>query len=137
MSNDSTVRFTFPAKVALDPQGFSRSIGSIAELLGHPKCFSGVNCLFEQFKDHIIREQFEALPQDPTPEPARQWPTVDVAASSQVLSNIDDVRRISEIVFGKLGCLPCTSGFDVRFRDTLRTIVINENFEATEFGRGM
>jgi hypothetical protein len=132
---DPTIRFTIPASVALDPKGFSSAIGTIAEKLGHRNCFSGVDCLFQRQKDFVIDEKFKALPQDPIP--CRKLPTVDVAIHQDALSNIDGIRKVAEVAFGKLGCLPCTSGFDVLFRNTIRTLVIDKAFDAQIYGRGI
>lgn len=132
---DKTIRFTIPASVALDSKGFVSAIGSIAEKLGHPNCFSGVDCLFQRQKDFVINESFKALPQDPVP--CRRLPTVDIVASDKALGNVDSIRKIAEIAFENLGgCLPCTSGFDVLFRNTIRTLVIDEEFQSRKYGRG-
>ena len=134
-AEEATVRFTLPAHVALDPNGFSMAIENIAERIGCTRCFSGVNCLFERVKDYVVREDYKIPSGDRDVISSRSWPTVDVVASSKQLSDIKSVQRIAEIAFGKLGCLPCTSGFDVRFKDTLRTLVIDESFEDIKYGR--
>lgn len=131
---DPTIRFTIPASIALDPNGFLGALEGIAEKLGCGKCFSGVDCLFQREKDFHIDENYRALPQDPVPW--RQLPTVDLAAQTETLSNIDGIRKVAEIAFGRLGCLPCTSGFDILFRNTIRTLVIDQNFNVQTYGRG-
>ena len=126
------IRFRFPASVALNPEGFAGAIESIAEKLGCPRCFSGVNCLFQREMDFVINEKLQALPQDPIP--VRELPQIDIAASEKVFMNIDMVKKAAEIVFKDLGCLPCTSGKDILFRNTIRTLTIDENLNVGRFG---
>lgn len=130
---DPTIRFTIPASIALDPNGFLGTLDSIAERIGCRKCFSGVDCLFQREKDFHIDESGRAIPTDPIP--VRQLPTVDLAVHGEALSNIDGIRKVAEIAFGKLGCLPCTSGFDILFRNTIRTLVIDQDFNVQAYGR--
>ena len=133
-SANSTIRFSIPASIALDPNGFLGALDGIAEMLGCGKCFSGVDCLFQRQKDFYVDENRNVLPTDPVPW--RRLPTVDVAVQEEALTNIDGIRKVAEIAFGKLGCLPCTSGFDVLFRNTIRTLVIDQQFNAQTYGRG-
>jgi hypothetical protein len=131
---DPTVRFTIPASIALDPNGFLGALDRIAEILGCGKCFSGVDCLFQRQKDFVLDASSKILPTNPVP--ARSLPTVDVVATDDTLGDIEGIRRLAQVAFGKLGCLPCTSGYDVLFRNTIRTLVVDERFNVRAYGRG-
>lgn len=132
---DPTVRFTIPASVALDPKGLSGAIASIAEKLGCGKCFSGVDCLFQRQKDYIIDEKLKVSAAIQNPDSWRQLPRVDIAMSAKQLTDIGSIKQAAAVAFKNLGCLPCTSGFDVLFRNTIRTLVIDEKFNAQAFGQ--
>lgn len=128
------VRFVFPAALALSPEGFTSALANIAERLGCGKCFSGVDCLFQRHKDYVINDKSVALPQDPIP--LREYPTVGVAMPLETFNNIKDLKAAAAVVFGKLGCLPCTSGFDVLFRNSIRTLTVGKDLKVAQFGKG-
>ena len=129
-----TIRITFPAALALSPEGFTGALTSIAEKLGCGKCFSGVDCLLQRQKDYIVNEKSVALPQDPIP--VREFSTVGVAMTAATFSDIEQLRNAAALVFKNLGCLPCTSGFDVLFRNTIRTLTLDEKLNVKQFGKG-
>ena len=56
-----------------------------------------------------------------------------VGVSSRVKYSIDKVFVAVDKVIDLLGPHPCISGFDVFFKDELRTIVVNEQLQATKF----
>jgi hypothetical protein len=41
---------------------------------------------------------------------------VYVTVPSQVFYNLDKMQLVTKEVLGRLGCTPCHSGFDIRFR---------------------
>jgi hypothetical protein len=140
------VRLTLPARVANDLEGLQRTLGELAERMGHPSCATGCDTLFLQ-----LEREFSAtsggdlnpqplppehatiaalLPQDPVP-----LRTVEVIVPDRVSSNIDSLRKAVAVTVGKLGCGACCSGFDIVFRRELDLIAIDENLEVQGFGR--
>lgn len=132
--HSGAIRFTFPAELALNPKGFAGALAGIAEKLGCPKCFSGVDCLFQRQKDYLVDAKKGVIPQDPVP--IRVLPVVGLAMPGSVFNDIEQIRGAAGLAFGKLGCLPCTSGFDVLFRNTIRTLTIDKKMNLAEFGAG-
>lgn len=131
------VRVTVPAKVAYNPAALKKSIAQLVERLGCPKCFSGADCLFETERRFVLTAR-----QEPEPDPWRAAiPTIDaqpthlrtVGLSKGVRHDINKVFQAIDKTIDIIGPHPCISGFDVFFKDVLRTIVIPETFEAQVF----
>jgi hypothetical protein len=57
---------------------------------------------------------------------------IHVQVPIEVMWNFDRMVDIKKEVIGRLGCLSCTSGFDIRFRG-LRDFVVNPAGEIREF----
>ena len=61
---------------------------------------------------------------------------VSVHVPIELLWDFDSLTKVKKEILGKLGCLACTSGFDIRWR--ARDFVVNpalEVREMSEFGR--
>ena len=127
------IRVTIPAKIAYKPDALKKSIASVLERIGCPKCFSGADCLFQTERniifDDALRTVPDTAPAGPHPDP---W-KVSVGLSNKVKYDIDKVFVAVDRVIDILGPHPCISGFDVLFQDELRTIVVNEQLQAQRF----
>ena len=139
------VRVSIPAKIAYSPDALKKSIAGVLERIGCPRCFSGADCLFQTERRFVLddgaRLVSAAVPAaGPTPEPWQlaagplpdPW-QVTVGVSSRVKYDIDKVFVAVDKVIDLLGPHPCISGFDVFFKDELRTIVVNEQLQGTKF----
>jgi hypothetical protein len=118
------IRVSIPASVAYDLGAFQKSIAIIAEQLGCPTCFSGVDCRFQLERAWVINEQLEirpdvAVPQDPIPSVIATLPT---KVSNDLGALQETVARVAD----RLGCEACCSGFDITFRREL-DFVVGEN----------
>ena len=63
--------------------------------------------------------------------------TINVHVPIEVMWDSDRLQGLKKDILGRLGCLACTSGFDIRWR-TRRDYIVNpalEIREITEFGR--
>jgi hypothetical protein len=139
------VRITVPAKVAHNLDLFKKSVISLAERLGCPKCVSGRNCYFQLERDFVINEnsrlQSEPLAHfgDPHPEP-NLAATAKVNFASSAHYNLEGLLKATEELVGKLGHTQCISGFDISFEQLINPAVnparvfdINANFKVNEF----
>jgi hypothetical protein len=137
------VRITLPARVAYDPDALKKSIASIAEQLGCPKCFSGADCYFQTEREFVVNPPGKATPAGPVagilpeavqgPDPT-PW-KVTVGLSSGVKYDLDKIFTAVDRVIDLIGPHPCISGFDVLFRDELNVIVVNEQLKGQRFGQ--
>lgn len=122
------VRITVPAKVAYNLDLFRKSVISLAERLGCPKCVSGRNCYFQLETDFVINEsaklQNEAFRYlgDPHPEPNRTA-TATVNFASKAHYNLEGLLKATEDIVGKLGHTQCISGFDISFEQLINPVV--------------
>ena len=133
-----TVRISLPASVAYDPKALKKSIATIVERLGCPRCFSGADCFFVNERDFVVDQKFAVTAAGPFPEPwraANNANTYTVGLSSAVRNDIDKVFVAIDKAIDIIGPHPCISGFDFHFQDELRTIVVNEKLEAQRFDR--
>jgi hypothetical protein len=132
------IRVTVPAKVAYSPDAFKKSIGSLMERLGCPKCFSGADCFFQNERDFVldaagsVSADLNPQPLPPSPFEARRHTTV--AASSGVRYDINKVLKAIDKVIDIIGPHPCISGADILFADVINTLVINEKIEVINVG---
>ena len=118
-----TVRVTMPASAIHNLDTFNKSIANLAEKLGHPRCFSGVDCIFMQERDFVVdpQQRVKALPADPVPWDAPRPVTITLPTAVQY--DLERVQAVTAKVAGLLGCGECHSGFDWRFRQELNFIV--------------
>ena len=136
------VRVSLPAKIAYSPDALKKSIAGVLERIGCPRCFSGADCLFQTERNFLLDDGAK-LAAGPVPDPwqlaagprPEPW-AVSVGVSSRVKYDIDKVFVAVDKVIDLLGPHPCISGFDVFFKDELRTIVINEQLQGTKFDAG-
>jgi len=132
-----TVRVSLPAKVAYSPDALKKSIASLVENLGCPKCFSGADCLFSFERNYVVDPQGRLAPitseLNPQPLPPRESPAI-VSLSSGARYDINKVFKAVDNVIGALGPCPCHSGIDVLYQNEITVIGVNERGEAQQFG---
>ena len=131
------VRVSIPAKIAYSPDALKKSIAGVLERIGCPRCFSGADCLFQTERRFVLDDGVKADPDtSPAAGPGPQPWAVTVGVSSRVKYDIDKVFVAVDKVIDLLGPHPCISGFDVFFKDELRTIVVNDQLQGTKFDAG-
>ena len=59
---------------------------------------------------------------DKLPIKAGQHGVVHVTVPTQVFYNVDKMHEVTKSVLGRLGCLACHSGFDIRFRQEIEFV---------------
>jgi hypothetical protein len=138
------VRLTLPAKLAFDLGALRESLRDLAERLGHAGCATGCDVLHigmereftvnqeRKLAAHGLSSHDEVMaPGFPGP-----WKTpVTVTIPERVSGNIESLQRAVELAVSKLGCAPCSSGFDVLFRHELDLIAIDEKLGVHGFGQ--
>lgn len=130
------IRVSLSAKVAYNPDLLKRSIGSLMEQLGCPKCFSGADCLFTVERDYAVNPQgvLSAVALNPQPLPPRVSAHAATASLTRgIRYDIDKVFKAVDQVITNLGLCPCHSGFDVLYQNELPVIAVNEQ-GAQRFG---
>jgi hypothetical protein len=127
------VRISLPAEVAFDLGNLKKSLRSIAERLGCPKCMSGRDCLFSMERNFVIdlksitavaRQPSLVASGDPDGSPGLTGNTVSATVPSSVAQSIDLYERAFVSVLDRLGCSACCSGFDILWRHE-RDLLIN------------
>ena len=114
-----TVRVTIPVSVAYDLAKFKKSVASLAGKLGCGSCFSGANCLFQTERDYLVDAKKLAVQAHfgsrvaTVPDTA---PAVTLNLPGAVSGNLVLLNRAIGNMVGKLGCMACTSGFDIIFK---------------------
>lgn len=58
---------------------------------------------------------------------------VRVAVPASVYFKLDAIQKIQKDILGRLGCLACCSGWDIRF-DLQRQFLVDEKLNIREFG---
>ncbi len=58
--------------------------------------------------------------------------TINVHVPIEVMWDSDRLAGLKKDILGRLGCLACTSGFDIRWR-TRREYIVNPALEVREF----
>ena len=117
------VRLSIPAKVAYNADAFKKSIYTMLEELGCPKCFSGVDCYLTTIQDYVFdpRENLirAAAYGDPNPQPNAMSAarTLSVGISPKTSFDIDKIDVALNDIFKDIGCLACCSGNDIFFRN--------------------
>ncbi len=120
-----TVRITVPTSVGYDLKKFQKSLASLAEKLGCLRCFSGADCFFQWERDYVINPATVAVQgigaslRGTTPDTA---PAVTASIPVAVSSNLGLLQKTVANIAGRLGCTPCTSGFDLLLRQEIRRI---------------
>jgi hypothetical protein len=57
---------------------------------------------------------------------------INVHVPIAVMWEFDALTKVKKEILGRLGCLACTSGFDIRFRGS-RDFVVNPQGKVSEF----
>jgi len=132
-----TIRVSLPAKVAYSPDALKRSIATLMEDLGCPRCFSGADCLFSFERNFVVdpagRLSAVASELNPQPLPPHES-TAMVSLARGARYDIDKVFKAVDNVIRTIGACPCHSGFDVLYQNEINVIGINERGEAQQFG---
>src|SRR4051794_1971690 len=134
-----TVRLTISPKVAFDLGALQAGLKGLAGRLGCEQCATGCDILHILTEREFVlrddatvsRDVFPSgrmLPQDPVP-----IKTVTVLIPDRVNNNIDLLNKAIDSALTKLGCAPCSSGFDILFQRYMDTIAINERAEVSAF----
>ncbi len=135
-----TVRLTLPARVANDLGALQKSLGSLAERLGHAQCATGCDILDIMLEREFILTEAVALnPQPLPPAPAVRGPSpepwrVSVTMPDRVSHDIEGLKKAIGVALGKLGCAACCSGFDIQFQREIATMHLDERLNVTHFG---
>lgn len=135
------VRISLPAKVAYDPDMLKRSVVSILEEIGCPKCFSGADCILENFRQFVIDQDLNVgrvAGPEPTPWKGVGVPSlqrsVNVVVSEKVKYDIDKVFVAIDKVIDIIGPHPCISGFDLHIQDMIDLVSVDAKLEAERIG---
>ena len=133
------VRISMPAAVANDLDAFKKGITALAERLGCPTCFSGLDCTFQMERDFVVNEELEATPGHGTSQgmaisgttgASRKMavslpPAVDYDLE-KILKVADSIGRSYGQHWLSGGQAWCCSGFDITFRQELDFMVDND-----------
>ncbi|MCX2681213.1 hypothetical protein OOZ15_14770 [Galbibacter sp. EGI 63066] len=138
------VRMSIPAKIAYNGDAFKKSIFSLLDEIGCPKCFSGVDCHISTLRDYIYEAKGERLipaekdfasiskaagintdgrPQ-PMPFSMKNNNNLTVTTKPKLTQTIKQVDSIIDSVFEEIGCMACCSGHDILFRNFIDRIEI-------------
>jgi len=128
-----TVRVSLPAKIAYNPDALKKSLASILDKLGCPRCFSGADCFFQHERDFVV-DPAAQVALNPQPLPPRESHAV-VSLAPSLRYDIDKVFKSIDAVIKGLGSCPCHSGIDVLYQSELPVLGITEKFEVQQFGR--
>lgn len=115
-----TVRVTIPVSVAYDLNKFKKSVASLAGRLGCAACFSGANCTFHIERDYVLDDRLKLSGSVRTvPDTA---PAVNLTLGQSVAGNLGALQDAIAKAAGRLGCMACTSGFDLNLRSELKQL---------------
>ncbi len=67
-------------------------------------------------------------------EPKSTSNVVRVAVPASVHNNLEMIQKVQREILGKLGCLACCSGWDIRF-DFQKQFVVDKNMNIKEIAR--
>lgn len=129
-----SIRVTVPASVAGDLERFQKGLAVVAERLGCPACFSGIDCRFEIASGLVLSENLEASFAEPVDEPGLK---AELGASLNetqrtVTANIptglklQDIQAAVATIADRIGCMACCSGFDIEFQQEIDFLVGRE-----------
>ena len=119
--HQGTIRITVPVSVGYNLKNFQKSLGALAERLGCKPCLSGADCIFQFERDYVINEKL-AVAGGLAASIADDVPTATVSIPAAVNGKLSLLQKAVANVAGKLGCTPCTSGFDLIFRTELERV---------------
>lgn len=131
------VRVSLPASVAYSPDLLKKSIHNLLGKLGCLTCFSGADCLFQVERDFVVDAKASVLDRvalNPQPLPPGRSSTAHVALPKGAQFDIEKIFKAVDGVINVLGPCPCHSGFDVLYQNEIRTITVNEQMQAQQFG---
>lgn len=117
------IRLSIPAKVAYNADAFQKSIYNLLDELGCPKCFSGVDCYFNNIKDYVVNPGDLSISpakeaSDPNPQPNMiQSSPMQVGLSQQTAFSVEKIEVALKDIFEEIGCLRCCSGQDIFFQE--------------------
>lgn len=131
-THKGTVRITVPVSVGYNLKNFQKSLGALAERLGCKPCLSGADCIFQFERDYVINEKLAAAGGLAASE-AADVPTATITLPAAVNGNLGLLQKAVANIADKLGCKPCTSGFDLIFRTELER-ARNVKFKLNEAG---
>lgn len=127
------VRIIVPTSVGYDLKQFKQCLTAVAAHLGHPNCASGLPDCHFNFRGPLLRvdEKLEVHNLAPQAQLAASGTrTVKVGLPKSVNNNLDSISKVVDQVARRIGCLGCTSGFDIMFQQELDTF----SFQVTEEG---
>jgi hypothetical protein len=118
-SGGASVRVSIPVSVAANLESFQKTLGTLAERLGHPTCFSGRDCTFQIQRDFVVDEQLVLRARSLTAavaQVAQPSPGISVTVPHSVGFKIDQIKSLVAKVAGELGHTQCCSGFNLNFQ---------------------
>jgi len=128
------VRVTVPVSVAYDLNKFKSTIGNLAAKLGCAACFSGANCTFHIERDYLLdaklKVQSSAGLVRTVPDTA---PAVSVGLSPNAANSLSQLQTAIGKIAKEMGCLSCTSGFDLNLRSEISQLT-SRNFKVAANG---
>ena len=133
------VRISLPARVAYNADALKKTIASVVESIGCRMCFSGADCRFSMERDLSV-DPLGAISAKPTPIP---WDSANpdpvpwkvlVGFQGKVAYNIDQIYQSVDNVLGRLGCLPCHSGFDVDYMSEVILLGVDSGTQVQQYG---
>jgi hypothetical protein len=154
------VRISLPARVAYNKDALKKTIVSVVENLGCPRCFSGHDCQFSLERNLIVdpdgkvsgsgESHIPSLAVNPDPVP---WKVV-VGFQGTVAFNIDQVLKAVDNVIAGLAeinaartagpttefvpgiefCNTCHSGRDVTYVNEVILIGVDQNQQTQHYG---
>jgi hypothetical protein len=135
------VRISLPASVAYNADALKKTIASVVDRIGCRTCFSGADCRFSMERDLAVDQKggISAGPQpspwlaaEPQPHP---W-SVTVGFQGRVAYNLDQVYLAIDNILGRLGCLPCHSGFDIDYLNEVILLGVDPAQQVQQYGGG-
>jgi hypothetical protein len=128
-----------PASVAYNADALKKTIASVVDRIGCRTCFSGVDCHFSQERDFSV-DLKGAVSSNPDPVPWRAsnpppvpWKVV-VGFQGKTAYNIDLVYLAIDNIIGRLGCLPCHSGFDIDYINEVILLGVDPAQQVQQYG---
>lgn len=131
---EGPVRIIVPTSVGYDIKRFKECLSVVGRRLGCPTCFSGrPDCQFILAAPALMIDDKLAVHDVVHPDhPAGNGsPTISVGLPKTVSNNLELINQVVDQVVGRIGCLPCTSGFDLIFQQELNSM----SFQVSEQGK--
>ena len=143
-----TVRISMPASVANNLDVFKKGVTAVAEQLGCPTCFSGLECTFQMERNFVISEDLKLATRAggiqgiAISESAGISHGVTVSMPTAVHYDLEKILSVVDRVGRNLGqhwisggLAYCCSGFDITFGQELRFIADNDGNVRTTLSR--